>query len=444
MRILVLSSQDPEYCGGLGKAIVDALRQSGHHVSYLTRINYKDFEGNFTGVLPDCTSDYLKRKIQSSRMYPLFRFFVKGIKDLYPKSKNIPVVHYEVNDGITFMYRDERNPEVPAKDVVAKITESYDAVIVSFWQFMLNSTTLKAIYDKLKCPILIYSVDMAPMTGGCFYFGKCMNFTHGCGCCPALKSNDKDDDSHRNYTVKMQNYSSMNCAFLGNTWMNQFAEKSGLFKKIYNVGLIVDPEKFSPGYVKSHSNKTAIPKSKEFIIFLRSAAGPHKGDSDKAAAIKSFISGIEPEQRRKVLVLIAGDDSFVHYMTDIDCDYTNLGMLDIKKLINVYRSSSVFLNTPIDDAGPSMVNQSLMCGTPVISYESGVAIDVVEDGISGYKVKKGDIEGLANSLSKVFKMSENRYNSMRKSSREMAMKFNSPSAFSSNIENIIMEMTQDS
>lgn len=53
------------------------------------------------------------------------------------------------------------------------------------------------------------------------------------------------------------------------------------------------------------------------------------------------------------------------------------GFLSENELFEVYCAADVFMSTTIADSGPMMVNYSIACGTPVVSFPIGVAQDLV-------------------------------------------------------------------
>ena len=83
-----------------------------------------------------------------------------------------------------------------------------------------------------------------------------------------------------------------------------------------------------------------------------------------------------------------------------------------------------------------MVNQSIMCGTPVVSFDSGTAIDVINDGCSGFKVQLKDSKAFGKAIHKLFLLPNNDYQRLRRSSREIALHWNSPSAFVKQVESV--------
>jgi glycosyltransferase involved in cell wall biosynthesis len=45
-----------------------------------------------------------------------------------------------------------------------------------------------------------------------------------------------------------------------------------------------------------------------------------------------------------------------------------------------------------------MINEAIVSGTPVAAFEMGVAVDLVEHGVTGYRVPLADSHALAQSL----------------------------------------------
>jgi len=77
-----------------------------------------------------------------------------------------------------------------------------DIVIVLFMTEFISFKNLYELNKLTKAPILLYMKDMAAMTGGCHYAWECINYTNEFGGCPALYSNNKNDQNHSNYLSK--------------------------------------------------------------------------------------------------------------------------------------------------------------------------------------------------------------------------------------------------
>ena len=63
-----------------------------------------------------------------------------------------------------------------------------------------------------------------------------------------------------------------------------------------------------------------------------------------------------------------------------------------------YAAADIFICSSVEDSGPMMINESMMSGTPVAAFEMGVAIDLVVNGTTGFRVPLGDSAALASAL----------------------------------------------
>ena len=73
-----------------------------------------------------------------------------------------------------------------------------------------------------------------------------------------------------------------------------------------------------------------------------------------------------------------------------------------------------------------MVNQSIMCGTPVVSFAQGVSLDIVISGKTGYRARLKDSGDMAKGLYDILKMPDAEYAKMKNSCREIALELYHP------------------
>jgi glycosyltransferase involved in cell wall biosynthesis len=69
----------------------------------------------------------------------------------------------------------------------------------------------------------------------------------------------------------------------------------------------------------------------------------------------------------------------------------DLGFVDVDTLAKAYAAADLFACPSIEDSGPMMINESMMSGTPVVSFRMGVAEDLIEDGITGAIAELGNV-----------------------------------------------------
>ena len=91
-----------------------------------------------------------------------------------------------------------------------------------------------------------------------------------------------------------------------------------------------------------------------------------------------------------------------------------------KELAEAYQIATVFVSSSIQDSGPMMINESIMCGTPVVSFKMGVAEDLVVNGETGHIAELKSFEGLAYGISKILNLDYIDYKEMREKCRKLA------------------------
>ncbi len=439
-RILLVSSRGPEHSANLGGDVVNSLRQQGCDVDILTlypSLQAKDYDiYSVVDEIPISTSGKLRKKLPGVS-FKILKFIFKPVKDSWGQLRNALSKKRRLRLHLTqsgFFYPDESHPNVSPERLLNTIPQDkeYDLVITLFWQDMLNTTSLMAIYERFGAPIYIYSVDMAPMTGGCYYFNSCNHYTHQCGECPCLLSDNKSDQSHQNYITKKKNYSAIEAYFLGNSWMIDRALASKLFNadSVLNMGIIIDEKVFCPKNSLQARQELKIPEDKDLVLMARSLGSTRKGADTIVYALNMLWEKLPKEERQRLCLVTVGDATLEKKLKGGKIPVINLGTVGRDVLIKAYQAASLFLSPSTDDAGPSMVNQSIMCGTPVVSFNIGTAVDVIENGISGFKTDDLSKEGFARTLGEALHATVNAtYPDIRATARVRALQHNTSQAF---------------
>lgn len=434
-RVLFISATHPDFSGGLGRNTISALKEGGYDVDVIVKFSYSGQPNYVKSVYNSTRPSPIRSFIRRNKiLFSLYHFFNPILSKL-KKTDSIKKESTPFTMGL--LYKDEKKPEVSNDKILNLISEKYDIVITQFWQNFINSSTIKALYDKLHCPIVIFPVDMAPLTGGCFYFGECNNYKNNCGRCPLLNSSAEHDISRENFLFKKNVYHSTETYFCGNTWMNRFAKETKIFpeNRLITSSLIIDKHFFSPASKKSDLLKISN-HEKKFIILFRASIEKRKGFVELKAILRNLYELLNLKERNQVLLLSVGQYMDAATKRDLIFPLKELGTISAEKLVKAYRTASVFLSPSIDDAGPSMVNQSMMCGTPVVAFNIGTAIDVIENGVNGIKATVGDTLTLAKGIATLIRNSE-----LRKqygiNARSTALNKNSYDAYIAIINSII-------
>ena len=426
-KILMISGYPPSRSANLAQDVITALEEDGHEVDFLTTYSFPGQKKNQYNIYPMPLWD----RVKALQKYIPFQKVGKKIAKFLlhnPDDSKAKVCH----GGYVIHHLDEANPPVPLDVLAANLPDKkYDFIYIMIVQRLLTTASLLTIYDKYKAPFFIVGVDMLHMTGGCYFFGKCERFGKGCGMCPVLDSNDPNDITRQNYLMKKEVFSKIPFAYKGNLHQSKFALKSGLFKEedIALGTILIDETKFKPYDIQECRKQFNIPAEKEFVILSRyeGRLSRMKGYDHMINILNIFSDSLTEEQRKKCLFVMIGSQD-EEYASQIKLDTLAPGYLNIDNLIRIYSAASVFISTSIDDAGPSMVNQSMMCGTPVVSFSIGTALQVTREGISGYMTPNYDDKAFADAIHKIFSLDKDSYQHFRQTARETALELNSKSA----------------
>lgn len=409
-RILIISSANPLV--GPGKLAWDyynALKNRGLVVDFLTKFKVVDH----TEVL------YVKEKKGKNLLLRVINKF----RSIFTRTKAL--------SGYDFFYKKESNPPVKTELLLKKINKPYDLVIIFFWQELLSFSTVEKIYDKLKCQMHFRCVDYSHMSGGCHFPLKCERYQAGCGCCPAWMSDNPKDFTYQNVRERERIYHKIKPVIYGNSYMQDFYKRSYLLKD-YNYEWscpIIDENEFFPMNKEKLRLEFRIPKNKKFIIFFgsQSVDSPRKGMIYLLEALSIFYDNLSEQEREDVILLVAGKN--VKQIEDkLKFSCRDMGYVKFDILAKIFSLADVFLSSSIEDAGPMMVNQALSCGTPVVSFEIGTALDVVRGKGTGYCAEIKNSKDFASGIEWLFRMDSANYKSISIKCREIALKTTSCNA----------------
>lgn len=418
LNILLISSFMPE---GSPKMVLDMYKalDESHHIDLLLKYSMKS-DLNLLAV-------YNKLDVLIIRLKNL----LSKVKNKFcGKSNRIELPEYH------FFGINDANPPINSKKILKQIKIDYDVVIIFFWQSMITAKTVHDIYEKLQKPILFISPDMFPMTGGCSYFWDCEQLSTLCGNCPGLLSNNENDATRINFLYKKEQLKNVNSVFLGNTWMNSFAAKSGLFKKIDTIYPIIDENIFKPrDKVKLKRDKSL---SGKIVLFFGAvqANEKRKGYQYLVEALQ-LLAVKRPELVSQIVLLVAGNNAELPELAGFNVEKT--GYLSFEELAVCYAMSDIFLSPSIQDAGPMMLNQSLLCGTPAVAFNMGTANDILNVD-TGYIAIYKDSEDFCRGILTLIDKSPDDLVLMEKECRSQSMNKYSYNSFNDKIIQVYNEV----
>lgn len=386
LNILIVSARPPYYSANLGKDLMNCLSDRGHSVDYLTPFPFDGMSNNiftlynkYQDISPIPYFFSLKGLVfRLKRPQRLYNYIVKSLRRI---SKYSPTLFLEK----------ETKPGI-SNDILIKNypRKNYDLLILQFWHNLFSTSTILKLYEIYHCPIFITALDMLPMTGGCIYFYDCRNFKNECNNCPINKFQTNFKQPHKNFKFKKKVYKHIDYLIFGNSWMIKHFKDSNMFEdeRIKFLHCIINPNNFQFIPKEEARKRLGLPNNK-FIFFAgaNNILNPRKGYTILEGACRIFKE--EELKSDDVLILLVGNNG-EKLSKSISLNTKIFGFLPYDKLNLAYCASDVYLSPSIEDAGPSMINQALTCGTPVVAFNVGVAIDVIRTGLTGYLVNTID------------------------------------------------------
>lgn len=284
---------------------------------------------------------------------------------------------------------------------------------------------LGRISREWRIPALWYFMDMGALTGGCHFAFDCNAYLSRCGGCPAIGSTAEADWSR---TMWLRRHNAIESSHIvgvaPNCWVERQARASGLFRnrQISKIELSIDLEKYASPDRKAARRSLGIPEEGQAIFFgAHFAAEERKGLRYLAEALK-VLQHSRKKSGGQPYLITAGSENAAHSF-EFPFSRYHIGYLNAQTTLPLaYGAADVFVSPAIEDSGPMMILESLSCGTPVVSFDMGVARDVLEDGRTGYVAALRDVSGLAAGIAAVLDMAPGRYQEMRIRCRQMAEK----------------------
>lgn len=239
--------------------------------------------------------------------------------------------------------------------------------------------------------------DMNPFTGGCHYSYDCLGYEKDCHACPQLEGAKSNSAAERMLDEKIEVLHGQDRSLsivTPSRWLMDCSEKSKLFgdyphRHIYNI---VNEKSFYLDDKARSRERLSLPAEKKIILCIGSLDYARKGNNIIAEALPLL-------NHQHVILCCVGRVSEAHKN---DPSIVHLGYIsDSDKMRDAYNAADVFVLPTMADNLPNTIVESLLCGTPVISYAVGGVTEQVNDR-NGLLVNDRSPESMASALDAFF------------------------------------------
>ena len=262
----------------------------------------------------------------------------------------------------------------------------------------INVKSLFSFIKKNHIPVVWTLHDCWSYTGYCYYYdmAKCDKWKKCCGECP-YKNNDSVtvfDNSKKMFLRKKKMFTGVDELVLvtPSLWLSREVLQSFMGKypvKVINNG--IDQNIFKR--VSSNFRIEHGINGDDFVLL-----GVAQG-WEKRKGLDVFIKLAASLDEKFKIVLVGTNDNIDKYLPKniISIHKTQ----NQKQLAEIYSSANLFVNPTMEENFPTVNLESLSCGTPVLTYNTGGSAEML-DATCGSAIKKGDFEALEKEILRIF------------------------------------------
>lgn len=319
-----------------------------------------------------------------------------------------------------FFMKDERFSAFSSSEIISSIPFDPDFILVGSTSGFLNFKTIADLTLKCRAKTIFWLADMGSFTGGCHYAWDCSGYKNTCIKCPAIKTSFFRKQASDNLRQRLKHSQRANfLALAGSDWVGRQAAQSLIFsnqKTIKSTNSIVNLDIYNTDSRDFAKSVFQIDSSKQVVFAAATLlAEKRKGFKYLIESMQILGSLLSPDRCSSTVLLLAGEitNDALTAFADLPVQIKYLGLVaSEEKLSLAYQASNIFLSTSIQDSGPMMVSQALACGTPVVSFKTGIAADVIQNGFNGYTNRLFDSHGLAFSMDSILRFTDSQFASI--------------------------------
>jgi len=250
-----------------------------------------------------------------------------------------------------------------------------------------------ALPELTKLKPTVYTLhDMWAFTGHCAHSFDCDKWQTGCGDCPYLKVYPAlwYDVTHKLWEIKKGIYKrSQFVIVVPSKWMKSKVEKSILSdKKVYLIYNGIDTKIFRPMNKTDIRKKLNLPLDKTILMF-----SAHKGTKNVWHGGDYLLKALEQIDDENVFFLDIGSKENLDKRVKKTIQWASIKYINNETtMAEYYAAADLFLYPSLADNCPLVVLESMACGTPVITFETGGIPELITNMRSGYIARYKDVD----------------------------------------------------
>lgn len=271
-------------------------------------------------------------------------------------------------------------------------------------------------------PAVLTLHDMWSFTGHCAYSFGCDRWKTGCGRCPDLKTYPavSCDRTALEWRLKQWVYNRARLTIVSpSQWLSDLVKKSLLSHyEIHTIPNGLNTQVYRPLDRSMCRSALDLPLDGKVLLFTaQSLQDPRKGGDLLRDALKKLPASVTKD----LTLLVFGEDGEA-LESGVNIPVVSLGYVGGDRIKSIaYSSADVFVFPTRADNLPIVIQESMACGTPTVSFSVGGVPELVRPGITGLLANPADTDSLAEKMTEILS-SDSLRDRMAQHCRDIAVK----------------------
>jgi len=311
------------------------------------------------------------------------------------------------------------------KEILNSLPFVPDFFVVHWITGFIDFQQLYDLQIATGATIVFNHLDMSLITGGCHYSFGCKGYEDDCAACPAIHNSTIKDSASAQLKARQKYFPLKSISIVPSTLLDEQTAKSTLFRKTVSQKLLIglDPNLYLPADKKALREKYGIPMSKRVVLFgAETITDERKGFVYMKKALEELSAEISQQKRTEIVLVLIGK----HTIQDLGFEHISFEHIVVPyanssaQLIEYYQLSDFFVCPSVEDSGPMMINEAMMCGLPVLAFDNGVARDLITQQ-TGYIVELNNVREFSAAIGRFASMEDEEMYGFQLAARKNAL-----------------------
>jgi glycosyltransferase involved in cell wall biosynthesis len=380
MNVLIVASAITRAAGIVPTALAEIMQAHGHQCAILT-LHDQEQTPQVVSLLKSSPYTFVNRLKRWAR-FALAGYF-----------RRPPIANkYRYRDFFAMI------PMASNRRLKKSLPFAPDQIIVTFNENLLTFKQLAWLSRTYGAVVHFYCMDVAHFSGGCHFLYECEGYQSSCNNCPAVpKRYARIPSQIMKYKARAIMQMNATAIAISSPYLNRL-HHSRLFAHgsngiIYHA--IKDVTLNKSASLAAHTRFSIPTEALCLMVCALKLDMEFKGAHLVLAALNKCAHRLAQKQPLHLLV-VGHASGWQEMVGNLPVQVHETGFLEREDMSDAYFATDLFLSGSWEEPGPLTVEEAMMHGVPVVAFNIGVAVDMIEQGVSGFIVQNsGDTQTFA-------------------------------------------------